>query len=142
MTVRPSSRLFSIVLLRKMGRAVWEATTPLRFPVITLPLIVGLALPPTAIPNPVFRKVLPRIVPLEFRSIDKPLPELVSNKFPSTRGTLEPLTNTPSRLEFTKVLLAIVGRADSTQAAVPRVSGLVAVTPRRWASSVNRKRTF
>ncbi len=44
-------------------------------------------------------------------------------------GLALPVANTPSRLLLLKVELATVGLVDSIQTAVPRVAGLVTVTP-------------
>ena len=79
--------------------------------------------------------MLPRISPVLSRAIEIPLASFSTNTLSKICGFASPVAKTPSRLDLVKVQLAMVGAVDSIQTAVPRLAGLVTVTPRYWASS-------
>ena len=137
-------RLLSVIkLLRNVGAAKLEITTPSLLLAILLLMTTTRDRCPIAKPNPVSSKKLLRISPLLLPTAESPLAPLFLNRLSVTFTSAFPVRKSPSRLLLIKLLLAIATRLlDSTQTAVPLVSGLVTVMPSILVSLLVINATF
>ncbi len=139
---RPPCVFFSMRLLRNTGRASRDRAIAVRFSDRLLFATIGAAKSLIAIPKAFFCKTFRSTSPLLWRAMTNPPAAFCTNALFKIAGLAVPVTNTPSRPQLRKVLLAKVGTLDSIQTPVPFAVALVTVTPMSWASPSNRNVIF